>query len=85
VVGRAADGSRVEREATTVDISPRGVAVTTTDTIAVGSIVRYVGKGYGFEAQGRVANSSTDRTTGLVTLGIEFLDGVTNPLVIWGD
>jgi hypothetical protein len=83
IFGRAEDGRTLELEGATIDLSPGGVAVTTHVALPVGSVVKYVAIGYPFAARACVRNSSADRVTGRVTLGLEFLDDARNPLIIW--
>lgn len=83
LLARSEDGRALELEGATIDLSPHGVAVTTHEPLPIGAVVKYLAVGYPFMARACVRNSSTDRVTGRVTLGLEFLDEARNPLVIW--
>ena len=79
---RGEDGATRQFEAITTDVSPHGVAVVTSAEVPVGSVVGFLGRGYGFRARARVQNSSSDGATGWYRLGLNYL-GKTNPLVLW--
>jgi PilZ domain-containing protein len=79
---RLTDGATRQFEAITTDVSPHGVAVVTSAEVPVGSVVDFLGRGYGFRARARVQNSSSDGATGCYRLGLIYL-GKTNPLVLW--
>ncbi len=83
VSGYDANGEFFALETHTVDVSPHGASVYLEAAIPRGTEVTFSARDYAFKTRAIVRSVDTDRATGYSTIGVEYLDDVTNPLVIW--
>ena len=83
VVGMRADGELFEERTTTLDVSPCGAAIATRGLLTRGDRVVVEAITYSFRARALVRSCVADDRTGGFVVGLEYLDGATNPIVIW--
>jgi len=67
----------------TVDVSPHGASVHLESPIPAGTEVSFIAQDYDFRTRAVVRSVDIDRATGFTTVGVEYLDESTNPIVIW--
>jgi hypothetical protein len=80
-VGVASGGQPFET--VTLDVSTCGASVLSEVKLAVGSTVRITALRYAFQANALVRTVALDRTSDKYVLGLEYLDGAKNPIVVW--
>lgn len=76
-------GEKVSFETVTIDISPRGASIRSTVSLPVDSIITFAAVRYVFETRAAVRSIVPDRVDGGFIVGVEYLDNVTNPIVVW--
>lgn len=83
VSGRDAYGETFSCETVTMDVSPHGASLTIDRTVRCGTVVDFRTRDYEFRSRAIVRTVDMNRETGASTVGIEYLDEATNPVVIW--
>jgi len=78
-----ADGISECFDTTTVDVSPHGASVSLEAPLPLGTVVHFAAQRYQFATRAAVRSITHDRTTGTYLVGIEYLDDVQNPIVVW--
>ena len=67
----------------TLDVSPHGASVRSERSLPLGSVVQFAATGYPFVTRAVVRSVVPDRATGGFTIGLEYADDRTNPIVVW--
>jgi hypothetical protein len=70
-------------DTTTVDVSPRGASVSLDAPLVLGTVVHFAAQRYQFTTRAAVRSVTHDRSTGTYLVGLEYLDDVQNPIVVW--
>jgi hypothetical protein len=78
-----ADGISECVDTTTVDVSPRGASVSLGVPLPLGTVVHFAAQRYQFATRAAVRSVVHDRSTGTYLVGLEYLDDVQNPIVVW--
>jgi len=72
-------------ETTTTDVSPHGASVNLPTRLEPGTVVGFEAKSYAFVTRAVVRSVAPDPFDGGYSIGLEYLDQSTNPLVVWLD
>lgn len=83
VSGSDANGARFTCDTVTVDVSPHGAAVAVEGSMRRGAVVDFRTRDYEFHTRAVIRTVDVDRESGRSIIGIEYLDEVTNPVIIW--
>lgn len=83
VSGHDANGVMFTCETVTVDVSPHGAALAINHPVRCGTILDFATRNYSFRTRAVVRSVEHDRASGGVIVGLEYLDDLTNPVVIW--
>lgn len=84
LVSGSGEGGEFCQETVTVDVSPHGAAFPLDFKTKQGAILDFKASDYSFHTQAVVRCVVSDRSTGRVIVGVEYLGDTRNPLVIWG-
>jgi hypothetical protein len=83
ITGRASDGSPFTEETETLDLSAAGACVALRRRVDPGSVLTFTARGYQFRALAVVRSVERSFAAEPARVGLEFLEGLRNPLVIW--
>jgi PilZ domain-containing protein len=78
-----ADGISECFDTKTIDVSPRGASVSLDAPLALGTVVHFAAQRYQFATRAAVRSITHDRSTATYIVGLEYLDDVQNPIVVW--